>query len=65
MGQIASKNLAIFCVAAVSSLFAFNASAGALVANNGIVYIQASPSPLNTKTVADPWGGKPVGMINY
>ncbi len=64
MGQVASKNLAIFCVAAASSLFSFYASAGAILANNGIVSIEASPSSLNTTPVADP-GGNPVGSINY
>lgn len=38
--------------------------AGPILADDGIVYIQKNPSPLNTTPVADP-GGNPVSVINY
>ena len=40
------------------------ASAGPILADDGVVYIEGAPSPLGTTPVADP-SGNPVGLINY
>lgn len=40
------------------------ASAGPILADDGIVYIERSPSLLGTTPVADP-AGNPIGLINY
>jgi len=51
-------------LALVLSVFSPIALAGPILADDGIVYIEQSPSPLNTTPVIDP-GGDPVGLINY
>lgn len=40
------------------------ASPGLILADDGIVNIERSPSPLGTTPVADP-AGNPIGLINY
>lgn len=40
------------------------ATAGPILADDGIVYIEKDPSPLGTSPIADP-AGNPVGVINY
>ena len=40
------------------------AIAGPILADDGIVYIEKNPSPLNTSPVSDP-GGNPVSVIDY
>lgn len=57
-----------FAVTAALSLSATmlsqSALAGPILADDGIVYIERDPSPLNTTPVVDP-GGNPVSTINY
>tara|TARA_R110002073_G_scaffold202761_1_gene362362 strand:+ start:683 stop:1405 length:723 start_codon:yes stop_codon:yes gene_type:complete len=40
------------------------ALAGPILADDGVAYIERSPSPLGTTPVADP-AGNPIGVINY
>lgn len=51
-------------IALAGLLSASGVIAGPILADDGIVYIEKNPSPLNTSPVSDP-GGNPVSVINY
>ena len=58
------RNLVRVGISLVFGLASIPAVAGLILANDGVVYIEESPNPLNTTPVTDP-GGSPVGSIAY
>ncbi|PCJ27296.1 MAG: hypothetical protein COA96_03680 [SAR86 cluster bacterium] len=62
--RTSTNSLASICVLLATSVFSISAVAGTILANDGVVYIEASPSPLNTTPVTDPIGN-PIGSIAF